>query len=45
MNWLTEKEERTAYHIGQKFGENVKNQFGEIKFSKNVKIMIILAEL
>ena len=33
------------YRIRHKFGENVKNQFGEIKFDKNVKILIIVVEI
>ena len=39
------------YHIGQKFGERkvwqkfVKNQFDEIKFGENIKILITIAEL
>lgn len=27
----------SIYRIGQKFGENAKNQFGEIKFAKTLK--------
>ena len=28
----------------EKIGKNVKNQFGEIKFGKNIKMLIILVE-
>ena len=32
-------------YVGQKFGENVKNQFGKKRFGGKIKILIILVEL
>ena len=38
---ITIKDKRLA---GEKFGENVKNQFGKMKFGENVNILIIVTK-